>query len=219
MRIFSINQQMYTNRTNQNASVNSNNVNFGTKLKGFKTLTKLIPTDHPLIARLRELAKDGKDDRVLKFSWGETYRSGRKTTSHDVDSGDFSTLVVTGCIEPSLNLTPSLKGIHAKTKKKYLDILQKWHMGPQISERIENLSHKVTYTLDNPAQGHFKKPRFNYSYDDSDEFGRVSTFECVDRMKQEFAEGVASWLAKLLKSSDKELDAPVLKSLRKASQG
>jgi len=215
MRISPLNQQMNINRMNQNASANrGNDVNFGTKLKGFNSLKELIPTDHPLIARLGELSKDGKA-RVLKFNWGEAYRGGSKMTSYDIDSGAYYTWVETGCLDPHLNLTPSLDKMPIGKAKKYLKILQQWHKGPEVGE-VKNLSHKVTYTDNNPSQGHFKQPKFNYSYADSDQYGRVNTKDYINGEKKDFAPKVANWLVELLKASDKQLDNPVLKSLSEA---
>lgn len=166
---------------------------------------------------MKELAKDGKD-RVLEFNWGEWYKRETKVTAHDVDSGDFKVLVATGCIDPHLNLTPSLQGTRPAKVKKYLKILEEWHKGPEVG-KLQNLSHKVTYTKNNPSQGHFKQPKFNYSYADSDEYGRVNTYNVIERSKKESASDIANWIVKLLKTSDKELDNPVLRSLREALQG
>lgn len=210
MRIIVINQQMNTNRTKQNSSANNNNINFGTKLFGAASLKRLIPNDHPLIALLRVLAKDG-EDRVWKFSWGDAFGCSSKPTARG-DDGTYFERYITRCLDPHLNLTPSLKRIGAKKREEYLRLLQKWHKGPKVGG-LQNISHKVTYTANNPSHGHFKMPGGHYSFSDAGYHAKAETIDRINQRKKEFAIRIANRIVRLLKASEK-LDAPVLKSLR-----
>lgn len=115
---------MNTNRANQNASMNKN-VNFGTKLEGFKDflepfIGKEIPKDHPLIARLVELAQDGRN-RVLRYNVPTRYER-----VHDTDtwSGRRFTSRENFYIEPKLGLIPEFNdAIGLKRKNAYLRLL------------------------------------------------------------------------------------------------
>lgn len=211
MRITAINPQMNTSRMNQNASASrSTNVNFGTKLEDFKDflepfIGKEIPSDHPLIARLGELVKDGID-RILKFSWGEI----QNTSFRD----SFYAPVIRECyknecgIQPSLSLTPPLTD---REQRRYSKLLEDWHKEPHIDSNGKIQFHEVGSFPE--WRGYFPLGKIHYDCGVRDRGGLIAdTVKRISQMKRECALKVADSLVEVLKPE--KLDASTKESLR-----
>lgn len=135
MRITQINQQINTNRMNQNASANrSSNVNFGTKFEDLNKAFEIAKdparffdnpelkpniTGHPVLKRIVALAEDSNKRIVRLTLEGAQWPKG-------------------GTVEPKLRLIPSFENLPPKERAKYLRELEKRQKGKErVLRRVE----------------------------------------------------------------------------------